>query len=69
MSHAYGERFFLEAACEALEKTCTHKGAKEILERVIYLHMITLVNEDIGWYIKNGLITVAAARDLSSRQD
>lgn len=69
MSHAFGERFFLEAACRALDQTCVHKGAREILERVIYLHMITLVNEDIGWYIQHGLINATAARDLVSKQD
>lgn len=69
MSHAYGERFFLEAAVEAFEKRCANEGARKILEKVIYLHMITLVSEDIGWYIKNRLINVAAARDLVSKHD
>ena len=69
MAHAFGERFFLEAACRAYEQKCVNKGAREILNRVIYLHMITLINEDIGWYIKNKLISVTAARHLASKQD
>jgi len=69
MSHAFGERFFLEAACRAYEQNCVNKGAREILNKVIYLHMISLINEDIGWYIKNGLINATAARDLASKQD
>ena len=69
MSHAFGERFFLEAACRAYEQNCVNKGAREILNKVIYLHMISLINEDIGWYIKNGLINSTAARDLDSKQD
>jgi len=43
VSHAFGERYALEAACDTLENDCVHAGASKLLERVIYLHMVHLV--------------------------
>lgn len=66
---AFGERYILYNAISAMEDDCVHQGAKSILEKVIYLHMITLVNENLGWYLQNGVISTKAARDLAERQD
>jgi len=44
-------------------------GAANILKHAIYLHMITYVNDNMGWYLKNNLVSVAAAADLYSKQD
>lgn len=66
-AHAFGERFFLQAAITALETQVMNAGAAKLLQRVIYLHMITYVNDNTGWYLKNKLISIAAAQDLNSK--
>lgn len=66
-AHAFGERFFLQAAINAFEEAKINNGVGRILGSVIYLHMITYVNENIGWYLKNRIISAAGARDLVSK--
>ena len=69
LAMSFGERYVLFNAIIAMEDDCVHQGAKSILEKVIYLHMITYINENLGWYLKNGVISAVAAKDLSDRQD
>jgi hypothetical protein len=52
----------------ALEDECVHQGARSILEKTIYLHMITYLNDNMSWYLANGLISRQAAKDLASKQ-
>lgn len=66
---AFGERFFLQAAYTAMEDECTHTGTKKVLEKVIYLHMISYVNENMGWYLRHKFVNPAAASDLHKKQD
>jgi len=47
-AHAFGERFFLEAAINAYGEAKINNGVGQILGTSIYLHMITLVNDNIG---------------------
>jgi hypothetical protein len=69
LAHAFGERFMLQAACNALENDCAHAGAHNLLEKVIHLHMVEVVVENLGWYLLNGLITPAAAKGLVEFKD
>ena len=48
---SFGERYAVQNAFIAMEEDCVHQGAKSILEKVIYLHMITYVNENLSWYL------------------
>ena len=68
LAQAFGERFFLSHAYMALEDECVHQGARRILEKTIYLHMITYLNDNMSWYLANGLISREAAKDLASKQ-
>jgi hypothetical protein len=54
---AFGERFFLQHAYTAYEDQCVHNGAREILGKVINLHMITYLNDNMSWYLSNGLVS------------
>ena len=58
LSTAFGERFFLESAIIALENDCLHEGTRNVLRKVITLHMMTYLNENMGWYLKNKFVTV-----------
>jgi hypothetical protein len=58
---AFGERFVLQNAYIAMEEDCVDSGAKKILEKVIYLHMICLINENLSWYLQNKIISREAA--------
>ena len=68
LASSFGERFFLQHAYSAMEDECTHQGAKNILQKVIYLHMITFLNENMDWYLQNEFVTPAAAKDLLGKQ-
>lgn len=57
LAHAFGERFMLQAACNALDNDTVHAGAHDLLEKVIHLHMVELVIENLSWYLLNGVIT------------
>lgn len=67
LSTAFGERFFLESALIALENDCLHEATRDVLKKVITLHMMTYLNENMGWYLKNKFVTIQAARDLHSK--
>lgn len=68
LSTAFGERFFLESALLALENDCLHEATRDVLKKVITLHMMSYLNENMGWYLKNKFVTLQAARDLHSKQ-
>ena len=50
----------LEAALKYIEKTA-HPGAKKLLTKATYLHMLALVQKEVDWYLMNGVISTAAA--------
>ena len=56
LAQAFGERFFLQNAYIQMEEA-KHEGAKDLLRKIIYLHMISYLNENMSWYIQNQLIT------------
>lgn len=56
LSFAFGERFFLQSAW-SLYEDCKHQGAKTILQKVLKLHMVDLLNKELGFYLTNGLIS------------
>ena len=60
---AFGERFCLENAMSDLNKT-THVGAKEALRKAIFLHCVTLVRNNVSWYLINEVISTEAAAGL-----
>lgn len=41
-----------------------HEGAKELLKRIIYVHMFTYVHNNLSFYILNGLISHQAAKGI-----
>ena len=67
-AQAFGERYMLEAALKHIERTA-HAGAKNLLTRATYLHMLALVQKDVDWYLMNGVISATAAQKLSDQLD
>lgn len=65
LATAFGERYMLEAAL-ALHSTTDHQAAKKIVEKCIYLHSLTLVRQQIDWYLVNEIVSVEAAAELDS---
>lgn len=68
MAHAFNERFVLQGALEDLENS-KNESLKALLERSIFLHMITLVRENLGWYLMQGCVSKAAATNLDAEFD
>ena len=66
LATAFGNRYMLEGALAVIEGTA-HAGAKEVLRASTRLHMITLVRENIGWYLLQGIVSPAAAADLDAQ--
>ena len=60
VAQAFGERYMLENSLIAL-KNCSMPNAKVILEKVIFLHSLSLVRKEQGWYLMHGKISPEAA--------
>ena len=60
---AFGERFILENAIKDLNKM-THAAAKEAVRNAIFLHCVTLVRNNVSWYLINEVIGAEAAAEL-----
>ena len=65
LATAFGERYMLEAGL-ALHASIDHKAAKDVLEKCIYLHSLTLVRQQIDWYLINEVVSVEAAAELDT---
>lgn len=61
---AYAERIMLEGAISDLEKRCSNPGAKTMLSRAITLHCLSIVRKDLGWYLREGVISAKAASEI-----
>lgn len=64
LAQAFGERFFLHSAFTAMNDDCSHAGAQRILEKVIFLHMLDLMERNLDWYLLRNLITTKAAQGI-----
>lgn len=60
---AFGDRFMLEEALAALNKMDNQK-ARQVLEKVIYLHCVLSIKTNLGWYTIAGCISGEAAQEL-----
>jgi hypothetical protein len=60
---AFGERFMLQEALAAMNKMQNAK-AKSVIEKTIYLHCVTRVKRDLGWYLMSGCVSEEAGLDL-----
>ena len=64
MALAYAERFSLEAAMSRFHDLTiglNDVGARTILTKVVRLHCMLYVKENLGWYMMNGVISPKAA--------
>lgn len=64
MALAFSERFALEAAMSKfhdLTVGLSDVGARTILTKVVRLHCLTYVKENLGWYLMSGVINAKAA--------
>jgi len=64
MALAFSERFCLEASMAKfhdLTTGLTDVGARTILNKVVRLHCLLYVKENLGWYLMNGVINANAA--------
>ena len=52
-----------------MENECTNTVVNDILHKTIYLHMITYINENMGWYLRHKFVNPVAASDLMKKQD
>jgi hypothetical protein len=68
LAQAFAERYMLQGAIKNMEE-CTHAPTKKLLEKTIMLHMISLVRENIGWYLMNDVVSAKAAQNLDSEHD
>ena len=57
LATAYADRYMLECALNALHNDCIHKGAHNILTKCIKLHMLTLIDDNLAFYLSNSIIT------------
>jgi hypothetical protein len=62
LATAFSDRYFLENAIKALESDCIHKGAYNILYKVIMLDMLTNILANLGFYLSHDLISISAAQ-------
>jgi len=58
----------LEQALIQLNK-CEHPTAKEVLRAIVRLHSITVVKQNLGWYLTNGVISPEGAQELAGAWD
>lgn len=47
-------------------ETVPHAGAKETLKSAIFLHSVTLVRQNLSWYLIKGVISSEAASELDA---
>ena len=69
MALAYSERFVLEAAMSKfhdLTVGLSDVGARTILTKVVRLHCLTYVKENLGWYLMNSVINAKAAQGVDA---
>lgn len=67
VAEAFGERFILENAMQALH-AATQPGLKKLLEANIFLHCCTEIMKHLGWYLSNECISVEAASEMETVQ-
>ena len=60
MALAFGERYSLEAAMAALSKVTCPK-VREALTKIVRLHCLLYVKENLGFYLTQGIISHKAA--------
>jgi len=48
---------------------CPNANAKAVLQRVIFLHCLSLVRKEQAWYLINGVINPQAAAELDAQHD
>lgn len=53
----------LEAALDKWQK-CTHAGLKDLLHAALMLYCLTLVKDNLAWYLQNQVISAKAASEL-----
>lgn len=58
----------LECALNAVSN-CKHAGTKKLLESAVFLNALTLVKQEIAWYLTNGHVSVEAAAELAAVHD
>ena len=68
LATSFGERFFLQNAFVAYDN-CKDAGVKELLHQILNLHMISLIKNDIGWYLSNEIISKESAMSIVNSFD
>ena len=65
LATAFAERHFLQSAFLYLNNLQAGSKSRDALEKIIRLHSLTLVRQNLGWYRTNGVITKkSVAEDL-----
>ena len=67
LAHAHAERVVLEQFGAAVAHAETDPAAGESLRALHELFALTLLEEQRGWFLENGLLTPAESRSLSGR--
>ena len=67
-AEAFSERFFLQQAFEAYD-SLKFGETKNLLHYTINLHMVSLIKEDLGWYLSNGVISREGAESVHKEFD
>lgn len=62
---AFGDRFMLEHSLATM-KSLENVKAQQIVERIIFLHSVYNIKNNLGWYLINGCVSNEAAQELDS---
>ena len=65
---AFGNRYMLQGALQYLAD-CADPKANLVLKDTIRLHMLSLVREDLSWYLINEMISDQAAANFDNEFD
>ena len=68
LATAFGNRYMLQGAIQTLNET-EGPRIKALLTATIHLHMLTLVRQNLDWYLMNGAIGGEAAAKIDDEFD
>lgn len=64
LATAFGDRYMLEEAIAGMNEMKDNAKAQKVMERVIYLHCIFNIKQNLGWYTAQGVISSEAGLEV-----
>lgn len=69
LATAFGDRYMLECALNAHKTMSDNKKAQSVVEKVIYLHCVFNIKQNLGWYTMEGCISNEAGMEVQNMFD